>query len=161
MNCIVCLPGYSDITEHPLLKRLIKGVFNMRPPQPRYSHTWDINIVFNYISNMGPNYSLSLKQISLKLVTLHTLLAIQRVETIPSFTVDNMILTQNYCTFQSQKIQGFCVADFATLSDERRSRSKLFPLFIWIKEPCVRKFEGLERSKLLGISQTNFCHQSY
>ena len=57
---------------------------------------------------------------------------------------------------QSQKTQGFCVADFATLSDERRSRSKIFPLFIWIKEPCVRKFEGLERSKRLGISQTKF-----
>ena len=55
---------------------------------------------------------------------------------------------------QSQKTQGFCVADFATLSDERRSRSKIFPLFIWIKEPCVRKFEGLERSKRLGILQT-------
>ena len=55
---------------------------------------------------------------------------------------------------QSQKTQGFCVADFATLSDERRSCSKIFPLFIWIKEPCVRKLEGLERSKLLGISQT-------
>ena len=37
--------------------------------------------------------------------------------------------------YQSQKTQGFCVADFATLSDERRSRSKIFPLFIWIKEP--------------------------
>ena len=45
---------------------------------------------------------------------------------------------------------------FTTLSDERRSRSKIFPLFIWIKEPCVRKFEWLERSKLLGISQTKF-----
>ena len=57
---------------------------------------------------------------------------------------------------QSQKTQGFCVADFATLSDERRSRSKLFPLFIWIKEPCVRKFKGLERSNGLGISQTKY-----
>ena len=55
---------------------------------------------------------------------------------------------------QSQKTQGFCVADFATLSDERRPRSKIFLLFIWIEEPCVRKFEGLEHSKLLGISQT-------
>ena len=55
---------------------------------------------------------------------------------------------------QSQKTQGFCVADFATLSDETRSHSKIFPLFIWIKEPCVRKLEGFERSKLLGISQT-------
>ena len=57
--------------------------------------------------------------------------------------------------FQSQKTQGFCVADLATLSDERRSSSKIFLLFIWIKEPCVRKFEGLARSKLLGISQTD------
>ena len=58
---------------------------------------------------------------------------------------------------QSQKMQaGFCVADFATLSDERRSRSKIFPLFMWMKEPCVRKFEGLARSKLLGILQTNY-----
>ena len=29
-------------------------------------------------------------------------------------------------THQSQKTEGFCVADFATLSDERRSRSKNF-----------------------------------
>ena len=62
---------------------------------------------------------------------------------------------------QSQKTQGFCVADFATLSDETRSRSTIFPLFIWIKEPCVRKFEGLERSKLLGISQTKVWPRLY
>ena len=55
---------------------------------------------------------------------------------------------------QSQKTQGFCVAHFATLSDERRSRSKIFRPFIWIKEACVRKSEGLEPSKLIGISQT-------
>ena len=30
---------------------------------------------------------------------------------------------------QSQKTQSFCLADFATLSDERRSRSKIFLLF--------------------------------
>ena len=66
---------------------------------------------------------------------------------------------------QSQKIQGFYVADFATRSDERRSRSKIFSLFIWIKEPCVRKFEGLARSKIFGILQTKYifgksqCHR--
>ena len=50
-----------------------------------------------------------------------------------------------------QKTKGFCVADFATLFNERRSRSKIFHCLCG---PCVRKFEGLERSKLLGISQT-------
>ena len=69
-------------------------------------------------------------------------------------TLSNSLL----CTTQSQKTQGCCVTDFATLSDERRSHSKIFPLFIWIKEPCVRKFEGLERSKLLGISQTTLYY---
>ena len=48
------------------------------------------------------------------------------------------------------------MVDFATLSDERRSRSKIFPLSLWIKVPCVGKFEGLARSKLLEISQTIF-----
>ena len=67
----------------------------------------------------------------------------------------------NLCCNQSQKTQGFCVADFATLSDERRSRSKIFPLFIWITKSCVRKFEGLERSKLLGISQTTMALPSF
>ena len=62
---------------------------------------------------------------------------------------------------QSQKTQGFCVADFVTLSGERRFRSEIFPLFIWIKEPCVRKIKGLERSKLLGISQTKLKDLRY
>ena len=60
----------------------------------------------------------------------------------------------------SQKTEGFSDADFATLSDERRSLSNIFPLFRWIKEPCVRKFEGLDRLKRVGISQTiltTFC----
>ena len=78
-----------------------------------------------------------------------------------SYKLDqNCVRIQNH-GIQSQKTQGFCVADFATLSDERRSRSKIFPLFIWIKEPCVRKFEGLERSKLPGISQTKLAEGCY
>ena len=60
--------------------------------------------------------------------------------------------------FQSQKTQGLCVVDFMTLSDERRSRSKIFLLFDTGKRTLLSKFEGLARSKILGISQTNFCH---
>ena len=59
-----------------------------------------------------------------------------------------------YLQIQSQKIQVFCVADFATLSDQRRSRSKIVLLFNVDKKPCVRKFEGLTRSKILGILYT-------
>ena len=44
-----------------------------------------------------------------------------------------------HLTFQSRKTKGFCVADFATLSDERRSRSNMFPLFILIKRTLRSK----------------------
>ena len=67
-----------------------------------------------------------------------------------TLTLCSFVNSNQMCT-QSQKTQGFCVADFATLSDERRSRSKLFPLFIWIKEACVRKFEGLDVRNVLGF----------
>ena len=43
---------------------------------------------------------------------------------------------------------------FATPSEERRSRSKIVLLFNVDKKTCVRKFEGLTRSKILGILQT-------
>ena len=39
------------------------------------------------------------------------------------------------------------------LTKEGRVR-KFFVLFNMVKEPCVRKFERLARSKVLGISQT-------
>ena len=31
------------VGQHPLVIRLLKGVFNQRPPQPRYTHTWDVS----------------------------------------------------------------------------------------------------------------------
>ena len=56
--------------QHPTVSRLMKGIFNKRPPQPKYSFTWDVQKVTTYISNMGDNHMLSLKLLSFKLVTL-------------------------------------------------------------------------------------------
>ena len=41
------------------------------------------------------------------------------------------------------------------LTKEGRVR-KLFCCLIRVKEPCVRNFEGLTRSKILGILQTEY-----
>ena len=45
-------------------------------------------------------------------------------------------------TIQSQKTQGFRVADFETLSDERRSRLKIFLLFNLDKRTLRSKMWG-------------------
>ena len=55
LNTIVMLPWFPNISEHPLIKRFIKGVFKTKPPKPRYTYTWDINKVLSYIANVGCN----------------------------------------------------------------------------------------------------------
>ena len=52
--------------QHPLVTRLMKGVFNDRPPLPKYTCTWNVQRVLSHISSWGSNDSLSIKQLSWK-----------------------------------------------------------------------------------------------
>ena len=56
----------------------MKGVFNSRPPEPRYSQTWEVSLVLDYIKALGPNEKLSLKLLSRKLATLLALVLAHR-----------------------------------------------------------------------------------
>ena len=56
--------------QHPTVVRLMKGVFNKRPPIPRHTYSWDVSKVTSYISSLDVNDNLSLKILSLKLVML-------------------------------------------------------------------------------------------
>lgn len=38
-----------------LIKQLMTGVFNSRPPIPRYTETWDEDLVLKYIMNLPEN----------------------------------------------------------------------------------------------------------
>ena len=60
--------------QHPLVSCLMKGIFNSRPPEPRYSQTWNISLALDYITTLGPNKDLSLKLLLRKLATLLALI---------------------------------------------------------------------------------------
>ncbi len=64
--------------QHPLVVRLMKGVSISRPPQPRYQHTWDVSVVTSYLSTLGDNSTMSLKQLSQKLCMLMALTCPER-----------------------------------------------------------------------------------
>ena len=46
--------------------RLTKGVFHNRPPLPKYSSTWNVQSVVDYIISMGDNEQISLKHLTQK-----------------------------------------------------------------------------------------------
>ena len=76
------------IGQHPYVTNLLKGILNSRPPKPRYTHTWDLHLVTQYISNMGTNQSLSLKCLSWKLATLLAITCPKRVTSLASLDVN-------------------------------------------------------------------------
>ena len=60
LKSILQVPEVERIGEHNLVSRFMKGVFNLRPPQPRYSKMWDINKVLLYLKGLGRNEDLTL-----------------------------------------------------------------------------------------------------
>ena len=60
----------ASVGEHPLVSRVLKGAFHERPPQPRYSETWDVSIFTRYIDSLGPNSEITLSDLTHKLTML-------------------------------------------------------------------------------------------
>ena len=63
----------TRIGQHPLVSRFLKGVFNCRPPVPKYSCTWDVDIVLSYLKDLPDNESLPFQLLSHKVAMLMVL----------------------------------------------------------------------------------------
>ena len=61
---------HVEVGKHPTITRLLKGAFHERPPLPRYTSTWDVNRVLQYLKSLGPFSDLTLKKLTHKLVML-------------------------------------------------------------------------------------------
>ena len=62
-----------EVGKHPVISRLLKGAYHARPQLPRYTCTWDVQVVLRYFESLGPSTSLSLKLLTFKLVMLMAL----------------------------------------------------------------------------------------
>ena len=86
---ILHIPGVTAISEHPLIISLLKGIFHVRPPRPRYELNWDTDLVLTYLKGLESS-KITLKFLSIKLVTLLTTLSGQHVSTVHRFRISQM-----------------------------------------------------------------------
>ncbi len=86
--------------NHPLVVRFMKGVFSLRPPLPRYTETWDVQPVLQELRAMYPLHTLTLKDLTLKLVMLMALTQAARVQTLHLLTVRGMYIEQDSISVQ-------------------------------------------------------------
>ena len=92
------------IGSHPLIVCFMKGVFERRPSLPRYTSTWDVNIVLSYIKSLSVNALLSLKDLSHKPACLLVILSGQRVQTIHLLDIKHMFIQDNRVVFQVKEL---------------------------------------------------------
>ena len=71
----------------------------MRPALPKYLQTWDTAVVLDFLETVHPVTSLSLKNLTLKLVMLALLVAGQRGQTIHLMDLEFMKQTKQGYTF--------------------------------------------------------------
>ena len=76
------------VGDHPLVSRFMTGLCNQKPSLPRYSETWDPQIVLNRLTTLAAIDVMSLKQIILKLVMFMALLSAQRIQTLQSLSLE-------------------------------------------------------------------------
>ena len=85
--------------SHPLIKRIMKGIFKTKPSLPKYTVTYDASKVLQYFSTRPPNHLLSIQELTWKLATLMALLSAQRAQTLHMLDVNYMYKDNNIVIF--------------------------------------------------------------
>ena len=83
------------IGNFPSVIRFMKGIYELKPPVPKYTCIWDVNIVLNYLKLLGPNEDLTLFCLSHKLLMLLALTSGQRAQTLHKIDVRNINFGEN------------------------------------------------------------------
>ena len=89
----------SPIGQHPLVSRLLQGMFNTRPPKPKSSLVWNVDTVVTHIKNRPASEELSLKELSQKVVTLLALTNADRASDLYLLTLSHRRYHEDRVTF--------------------------------------------------------------
>jgi len=131
-----------NVGENILVTRFLRGVSKKRPPIPKYDTMWDPRNVLDYLSTLEPLCSLSLTDLTLKLVGLLALATGQRVQTLCGIEVSKILEKDfGYEVFISKQLK--------TYKPGRDQPCLVLPRFDTNPTWCVSRTlkEYLERTK--------------
>ena len=100
ISSIVSLMCGTAVGIHPLVRNFIQGVYNLKPPTPRYVEIWDPEIVLKFLNSWSLAKSLSLQKLVKKLCVLILLVTGQRGQILQALNIDNMSVGKNEFTFK-------------------------------------------------------------
>ena len=78
--------GGFKIGEHPLVSRLLKGIFNVRPPVKSLFPSWEVDIVLEHLKTWSHPSKLGLSDLTKKTVFLMALVSAKRIASLANFS---------------------------------------------------------------------------
>ena len=103
LSSFVILDTGISFGSHPIVIRFLKAVFNLRPTQPRYKEIWDVENVLVYLRKLSPVKTLSLKDLTFKLVMLLALTCVTGVQTLHLLSLDSMDKNRSSFSFRIEE----------------------------------------------------------
>lgn len=158
----------QPIGQHYLVLKLMKGIYNSKPPKPRYSATWSLDLLINHLNSLAPNSELNLPLLSRKLAILLAVTSMLRISELVAIDRQSVNITENEASFallkprKAQKegalhnisIKGFtdspklcpvnCLGHYIFQTDPLRNRYNGRNLFI----ATIRPYKGITGSSL-------------
>lgn len=131
VSSVVSVSSDTTIGKHPLVKRFMKGLFELEPQFPRYKYVWDVSLLLQYLRMLDEPKNLSQKLLGKKLAVLICILAGgQRCQTVHAINILHIKISN-----------GLCYIPFYTKLKQTRKGHHLAPLKfrVYDKEPklCV------------------------
>ncbi len=84
----------------PIVKRFMKGVFQLRPALPKHHSVWDVNIIFNFLRSQPSVENFTLPDLSKRLTLLLCLLSGQRCQTVKFLSIEYMDISETSYSFR-------------------------------------------------------------
>ena len=89
----------TPVGSHPLLSRLLKGMFNSLPPAPHYNTSWDVSVAVEYLSKCITAWDLWMLPLARKLATLMALTNADRCSDLAALDRDHLRWTSQGTEF--------------------------------------------------------------
>ena len=88
-----------NLSDDPVITRLFKYFYNVRPLRPKYFTYWPVSKLLNFLAEWHPSDTLTMKQLTIKTVALIALTSSDRGQTLHLMNIKNCTQTESKFTF--------------------------------------------------------------
>ena len=96
LSSVVCINGFSKLSNHPMISRHRKGIlFDRHPPLPKYIQIWKTNEALDYYTNLPDIKELEFKYFGKKLVMLFFIVIARMKQALFAINIGKIIFADN------------------------------------------------------------------